>query len=64
MLDLSRNYGLDVGVRGAFSSGFTLGLGYAYRNLNVAESDVMANSVIKEADYGFSGFQVLLGFTW
>ena len=58
------NYGLDVGVRGSFTNGFTVGLGYVYRNLNVAESEVTASTVIKEADYGFSGFQASLGFTW
>lgn len=57
------SYGLDVGLRAAFPNAF-IGVAYVYRNLNVAESDVTASSVIKEADYGFSGVQVSLGFTW
>lgn len=57
------SYGLDIGFRAAFPNAF-IGVSYIYRNLNVAESDVTASSVIKEADYGFSGAQLSLGVTW
>lgn len=59
----SLNYGIDVGVRAAFPN-VLVSLAYVYRNLNVDESEVTASTVVKEADYTFSGVQISFGVRW
>lgn len=57
------NYGIDIGVRAAFPNAL-VSLAYVYRNLNVGESEVTASTVVKEADYSFSGVQLSFGVRW
>ncbi|MAE77080.1 MAG: hypothetical protein CMJ85_09450 [Planctomycetes bacterium] len=55
--------GAELGLR--FTSGqFTASIGYVHRLMSVDESDTIGNVFVKQADFGFSGFQFSAGIRW
>lgn len=55
--------GVEVGLRSSMP-GFTVGLAYIYRALNVAESDPSGSVFVEETDYIFNGVHFSLGVRW